>query len=189
MLRSSSPAFSLIEVLVAMCLVSALALGVAPLFATATSVTALAGDQTSATLLASAKLEQLFSLAWHMEVSLGGASVSVSDTTTDLSGPVPVEGGTGLSPSPADALSRNSSGFVDFLDRDGRWLSADTSAPPGAYFVRRWSIARSTAPGEALALQVLVRTRARDVSRAALDADVELPGDTRLAAVRVRRLR
>lgn len=141
MLRSSSSAFSLIEVLVAICLVSALALGVAPLFATATSVTTLAGDQTSATLLASAKLEQLFSLAWQMEGSPSGALLSVSDTTTDLSGPLPVDGGTGLSPSPADTLGRNTSGFVDFLDRDGRWLSAAPSAPPGAYFVRRWSIA------------------------------------------------
>lgn len=186
MMPSSSPAFSLIEVLIAICLVSALALGVAPLFAAATSVTLLAGDQTSATLLASAKMEQLFSLAWHIEIT-PGSSLTVSDTSTDLSGPLPATGGSGLSLSPVDALSRNTSGFVDFLDRDGRWLSAETSPPPGAYFVRRWSIAQAKAPGDAIAFHVLVRTVARDLSRVAVDA--ELPGDTRLTAVRVRRLR
>ena len=47
-------------------------------------------------------------------------------------------------------------GYVDFIDRQSRWLGA-TSPPLGTSFIRRWSISRLDAPNDdLLMLQVVV---------------------------------
>jgi prepilin-type N-terminal cleavage/methylation domain-containing protein len=66
-----------------------------------------------------------------------------------------------LSPSPPAALASNVAGFADFLDCAGRVVGAGTSAPPGACFVRRWSVEPLAAsPTACLVLQVLVLSTA-----------------------------
>ena len=47
-----------------------------------------------------------------------------------------------LTPSPAGALDRNTSGYVDYLDAYGRSLGGGESPPAGTVYVRRWSIER-----------------------------------------------
>ena len=62
----------------------------------------------------------------------------------------------GLRPSPSDALDRNTAGYCDFLDAQGRPLGGGGVTPPvAASFVRRWSvIPLAASPANALLLQV-----------------------------------
>src|SRR5262245_33330824 len=76
--------------------------------------------------------------------------------------------GVDLVPSPADALTRDTSGYCDYLDAAGRSLGGGSPAPAQAAFVRRWSIEQSpSSPARALTLQVLVIhvTASRDEAR------------------------
>jgi hypothetical protein len=64
---------------------------------------------------------------------------------------------TSLSPSPGDALVRNTSGYCDFLDATGRSLGGGTTPPTTTAFVRRWSVdPLPTGPDNAVVIQVLV---------------------------------
>ncbi len=82
--RSSfnSRGFSLIEVVVAMGLLTVVSLGVAQLFAASTRVNIIARGQTSTTMLAEQKLEQIRSLTWGFDTN--GEGLPVSDTTSNL---------------------------------------------------------------------------------------------------------
>jgi prepilin-type N-terminal cleavage/methylation domain-containing protein len=153
--------FTLIEVLASVAIVSAAVVSGAQLLtATGSAVTA-ARLQTSAVALAAARMEELRSLAFGSDP----AGTPLIDTSTNLSTDPPATGGPGLAPSPPGALEHNMSGYVDFLDAGGRWLSAGPNAPPRAAFVRRWSVDRP-ADGwpDSLVLQVVVRAIVEDVS-------------------------
>ena len=78
-------------------------------------------------------------------------------------------------------------GWVDYLDRDGRWMGRGAVPPAGALFVRRWNVSPlPSAPGSALALQVLV-TSLHDEQRLGVRTDLRpRTGDVWLVAVRVR---
>ena len=117
--------------------------------------------QTVATHAAAERMEQLRGLSWGM----GDANVPVpaGDLTTDLSVTPPAGGGPGLSPAPG-TLAANVSGYVDFLDRNGRWLASGVIAPPGAVFTRRWSVTQVPGRPNQLLLQVIV-ARAQAGSR------------------------
>jgi len=90
-------------------------------------------------------------------------------------------GETGLAPSPPDALTVNTAGYVDYLDASGRspgvttiWLPG--TAPPGTAYICRWSIAPlPDSPAAAIVVQVLV-TRWPDTA-----------GQTRLLSVKTRK--
>ena len=72
--------------------------------------------------------------------------------------------------SPPDALARDTEGFVDYLDGNGRWIAGGSHRPPEAVFVRRWLVQPlADDPVETLVLQVLVT-----------------PGDVRILALRSR---
>ena len=72
-----------------------------------------------------------------------------------------LRGAHALSLSSPAALASNVAGFVDFLDCAGRVVGASVSAPPGACFVRRWSVEPLAAsPASTLVLQVLVLSAA-----------------------------
>jgi len=90
-----------------------------------------AADETTALFLAVQKIEQLRGLAWTYDWS----ATQVSDFTTRLAVDPPGSDGSGLRPSPSESLQRNVPGFVDFLDRDSRWLGM-TSPPRGTSFIR-----------------------------------------------------
>src|SRR6185436_11223055 len=117
---SNSAGFSLVEVVVAMGILTAVSLGVAQMFALSTNANRVARGTTSTTSLAEQKMEQLRSLTWGFDNS--GLGLPVSDTTSNIAVFPPTQTGTGLNPSPSDALEHNTPGFVDFLDAGGAWV-------------------------------------------------------------------
>jgi Tfp pilus assembly protein PilV len=120
--------FTLLEVLVATALLFVAIAALAGLSIMATRANAAARTTTFTSLLAAQKMEEL------------------------LAG-----NGADLSPSPADALTRNAPGYCDFLDAAGRSLGGGSSPPAQSAFVRRWSLEPlPSSPVHALALQVLV---------------------------------
>ena len=192
--RSAHPpgerGFTLVEVLVAMVIVTCAAIGVAELVTLAVRAAQAARSQTSCTTLAVQKMEQLTALTWSF-VDDEADSLPVSDLATDVSYEPPRGGGRGLSASPAGTLERNTSGYVDFLGADGAWVGTGVTPPAAAVFIRRWSVAPlPAAPDDSLMLQVLV-TSAITERRIAIGAgDVRLPlqGDALLASVITRRI-
>lgn len=146
--------FSIIEVLVSVVLLMVVALGVAQLFALGTSANFRARTQTSTAILASQKMEDLRALAWGFD-ALG---LPFSDTTTDLTTPMPTGGGNGLNPSPPGTLQGDTAGYVDYLDIHGAWV--DPGNQDQAAYVRRWSITPlPTNPNNTLIFQVRVIPR------------------------------
>ena len=123
--NSSSRGFSLVEVLISMGLLTAVSLGVAQLFALSTRANLIAKGQTSTTAMAEQKVEQLRGLTWGFD--LQGQGLPLSDTTTNLAVYPPAHNGSGLNPSPIDALEQNTAGFVDFLDGSGAWVGTGAS--------------------------------------------------------------
>ena len=153
--------FTLVEVLTALGILCAAALSVAQLIAVITRATHVARLQTSTVALSAARMEELRSLEWGYD----SAGNPVSDRSTNLASEPLQSNGTGLAFSPPGALDQNTSGFVDFLDRGGGWLSAGPAPPPGAAYVRRWSIeAPADGASDTLVIQVLTRPIAEDVT-------------------------
>jgi hypothetical protein len=139
-------------------------------------------------MLARGKLEQLRGLAWAVDA----AGAPIADATADIAVvPEQPHGGTGVSPSPAGTLGRNTPGYCDFLDASGRPVAPglDASEPPGgAVYIRRWAVTPlDTSPADTLVLQVLVTTR-RDRGAADVTTRVErLPDEARIVAVKTRK--
>jgi prepilin-type N-terminal cleavage/methylation domain-containing protein len=178
--------FSLIEVLVALALLTTMAVGIVPLLVTATSVIRNARSQSSTALLAAQKLEQLVSLTWGVDKTLPG--VAVSDRSTDLSIEPPGAGGAGLSASPAGTLDCNTPGYVDYLDAAGQWVGTGASVPARAVYIRRWNIQTFPASSDTLVLQVLVTTVAREQSRTTSSGvRARQPEDTVLVSMKTRK--
>jgi prepilin-type N-terminal cleavage/methylation domain-containing protein len=188
--RSGEQGFTLVEVLVAMVIVTCGALGVAELVTVAVRAAQAAKSLTSCTTLAVQKMEQLRALTWSFADG-DVDSPPVSDFATDLSYEPPTRGGRGLSASPAGTLERNIPGYVDFLDAEGRWVGTGATPPAAAMFIRRWSVEPlPAAPDDTLMLHVLV-TRVmvdRGVTTEAGDRRLPLLGDALLASVSTRRV-
>lgn len=159
-----APGFSLIEVLVAITVLTVGVASLAQVFVLATRANTDAGAISLAAVLAAQKMEQLRALAWSTDAL--GAPTTDGGTDTAVV-PEELAGGTGLSPSPADALAANTSGYCDFLDVYGRPLGGGTAAPDRAAYVRRWSIQPLPAnPNNTLVLQVVVsRVAGRTTAR------------------------
>src|SRR6187551_3960209 len=99
---------SLVEVLVAIAILTTIALGVAQLIAMATAATSRARLHTSAVILAAARMDELRSLAWTFApTDRGVPALPRSDRDTDLSRPDRPPGGRGLQSSPAGTLATN----------------------------------------------------------------------------------
>jgi prepilin-type N-terminal cleavage/methylation domain-containing protein len=159
--------FTLVEVLIAIALLVLSAVGVAQLVGMATSSVRAAREHTATVLLAAAKMEQLRGLDWTY-VSVGGIALERSDLTTNVGSHELSGGGVGLSASPADSLSVNTSFYADYLDGQGRWVGSGATPPPTAVFARRWAIQPlASDPARALVLQVLVTTIQQDRRRTA----------------------
>jgi prepilin-type N-terminal cleavage/methylation domain-containing protein len=185
--NSSSRGFSLVEVLVAMGLLTAVSMGVAQLFALSTRANLIAKGATSTTSMAEQKLEQLRGLTWGFD--LAGQGLPLSDTTTNLAVFPPTHDGSGLNPSPTDSLDQNTPGFVDFLDANGAWAGTGSTPPGSAVYIRRWSIQPlPTNPNNTLIIQVLVTPVASEAARvASASARARMPGDALLVTVRTRK--
>jgi prepilin-type N-terminal cleavage/methylation domain-containing protein len=185
--NSNSRGFSLVEVLVAMGLLTAVSLGVAQLFALSTRANLVAKGATSTTAMAEQKLEQLRGLTWGFDMA--GQGLPVSDTTTNLTVTPPTHDGSGLNPSPSDALEQNTAGFVDFLDGGGSWVGTGMTPPSSAVYIRRWSIQPlPTNPNNTLVIQVLVTPVTSEQARVESQfTRTRMAGDALLVTVRTRK--
>jgi type II secretory pathway pseudopilin PulG len=143
--------FSLVEVVFAMFILTAVAIGIAQLFAVSTMANWRAKVQTSSSVLATQKMEQLRALTWAFDTE----GFPVSDVVTRLDTPTPTGGGQGLNPSPAGALAQDTRGYVDYLDLHGAYIG--TAPTTQAAYCRRWSIQPlPTNPNNTLVFQVRV---------------------------------
>jgi prepilin-type N-terminal cleavage/methylation domain-containing protein len=106
----NSRGFSLIEVVIAIGLLTVVSLGVAQLFAASTRSNLVARGNTITTALAQQKMEQIRSLTWGFDEE--GLGLPVTDTNTNLSVWPLAQDGTGLNPSPSDSLEENKAGFL-----------------------------------------------------------------------------
>ena len=185
--NSSSRGFSLVEVMVAMGLLTVVSLGVAQLFALSTRANVIAKGATSTTAMAEQKLEQLRGLTWGFDMA--GQGLPVSDTTTNLTVNPPTHDGSGLNPSPSDSLEQNTAGFVDFLDGGGNWVGTGMTPPPTAVYLRRWSIQPlPTNPNNTLVIQVLVTPVTNEQARVESQyTRTRMAGDALLVTVRTRK--
>ena len=184
----SNRGFSLVEVLIAMGLLTTVSLGVAQLFAASTNANRVARNATSTTSLAEQKMEQLRSLTWGFD--LQGLGLPLTDTTTNLATYPHTPDGGGLNPSPEGTLVRNIEGYVDYLDASGAYLDTGETPPSGTVFIRRWAVLPlPTNPNNTLILQVLVTTVANENSRTNADPDtrIRMPGDAMLISVKTRK--
>ncbi len=155
--------FTLLEVLIATTLLFVGVAALAGLSMMATRANTAARTTTFASLLAAQKMEELRSLTWGYD--------ALGQPRSDLT------------PSPADALSHNTSGYCDFLDAAGRSLGGGSSPPAQAAFVRRWSIEPLPSnPANTLVLHVLVMRVRSDQSGVAH----ALPDEASLVTVRTR---
>jgi prepilin-type N-terminal cleavage/methylation domain-containing protein len=146
--------FTLLEVMVALLLLTGAFLAVAQLL----MVAARAADQSRTTavaaMLAAQKLEQLRSLSWAYDID---------GTPLD-----------GLETSPSGSLAGDAPGFVDYLDASGTLVGVGPPPPAQAMFARRWSVERDagTAPASVLTLRVAVLHRGPPVAIIGHDARV-----------------
>lgn len=185
--NSNSRGFSLVEVLVAMGLLTVVSLGVAQVLALSTRANLIARGATSTTSMAQQKLEALRSLTWGFD--LQGQGLPLSDTTTNLTVTPPAHNGSGLNPSPSDSLEQNTTGFVDFLDGNGAWVGTGSTPPRTAVYIRRWSIVPlPTNPNNTLVVTVLVTPVASEMARTtSAFSRTRLAGDAMLITVRTRK--
>jgi type II secretory pathway pseudopilin PulG len=154
--------FTLVEVLIAMLLIVTAVTGVMALVGISVKAAYASRTETTATMLAEQKVEQLRGLTWGFDPA--NPSAAWSDTTTDLSRWPPTGGGRGLSPSPLSTLDTNTPGYVDYLDTRGTWVGTGTTPPPNAVYIRRWNVQPLAAhPGDTLLMQVLVTTVKREL--------------------------
>lgn len=186
--NSSERGFSLIEVVFSLSILMAVCLGVAQLFTVATKANLGAKGQTSTSILAAQKMEQLRSLTWGFDDT--GLGLPLTDTTTDLSQDPPTNTGGGLNPSPPGSLQSNTAGFVDYLDQYGNWVGTGGTPTPTAYYVRRWSIEPlPTNPNNTLIFQVMVTTVTTEAgsNRAANQARWRMTNDAWIVSVKTRK--
>jgi type II secretory pathway pseudopilin PulG len=184
--RAGDAGFSLVEVLFAMVVLMVAALGLAQMFAVSTHRNAGARHQTSTTVLAVQKMEQLRALTWGFDTAQAG--MPVSDITTDLAVEPPTANGQGLNPSPANTLDANTPGYVDFLDKRGQWVGTGSTPPANAQYIRRWSIQPlPTNPNNTLILQVLVTPVYREQQQTGTGSRTRQKDDALLTTVKTRK--
>ena len=176
---------SLLEVIVAAGLMAGALAALGQMFAISVANNNSARSGSYATVLAEQKMEQLRGLAWGFD-TLG---LPATDTSTDTAAPVETPaGGTGLSPSPGGTLTRNTAGYVDYVDQFGNILGGGETIPAKAVYIRRWSVEPlPTNSNNALLLQVMVTKRSNRGSADAVGATLRLPDEARLASVRTRK--
>jgi prepilin-type N-terminal cleavage/methylation domain-containing protein len=179
--------FTILEVVVAIGVISLVATGTAQLASLAVDGNLAARDRTFAAILAAQKLEQLRSLRWTYRDD-DGALVRLSDVQTNLAVDPASSTGTGLRPTSVGALESSTPGFVDYLDASGSWVGTGSSPIPGTMFVRRWSITRlPDDPDDTLVLQVRVTALRREYRLEGRSPPGSLPDEAWLITVLTRK--
>ncbi len=183
--RRHQRGFSLIEVAIASGILAGALVTFAHLLALSISTNRAAQTSTYTAILAAQKMEQLRALTWGFD----NTGFSVSDTSSDVSSAVDaVNGGPGLSPSPAGTMTNNGPGWVDYVDRFGNALGTGPGPVPKTVYVRRWAIEPLPRdPDNTLVLHVLVTT---ELNRRSADDDgstQRLAGESRIVTVKTRK--
>jgi prepilin-type N-terminal cleavage/methylation domain-containing protein len=189
---SNDAGFSLLEVLIAMGVMTVGLVSLAQLFALSIGANHSSKTTTFAVLLAQQKMEQLRGLTWGFDP----VGLPVSDVTTNSSAVPQATGcptasgggvGTGLSPSPSGTLGGNLSGWVDYLDINGCLLGGGSTAPARTIYIRRWSVEPlPTNPNNTVILQELV-TRRTDRGAADDGNVMRMPEEARVMSVKTRK--
>jgi hypothetical protein len=172
---------SLLEVIVAIVLVTGALAGFAPLLVQCTWLVAEAGEETQALTLAASRLAQLRSLTFEQDaVTL----IDRTDEVTDLSSDPPGRGGTGLLPRHPSAAWQDAPGYTDLA----RWDGQPARGTRDAAFVRRWAVSALPAPAgvDRRLVQVFARARTPEVREAARRSGARRRGDVWLFAIRSR---
>jgi prepilin-type N-terminal cleavage/methylation domain-containing protein len=175
-----SRGFTLVEVLIAVALLSLAALGAVQLVVVSLQAVTAARTQTLSVALASARLEELRGLTFEFD----GQGLRSSDVQADLSTIPAGAGGPGLSP--GGSVTANIGGYVDHLDHQGGRIGGGPVAPPGAAYVRRWAVATSASHPDVLVLEVAVLPLAAALTGG---AGAGLPGAAYLTTQLARRQR
>jgi hypothetical protein len=183
--RNGAAGFSLLEVVVATCIMAGALVLLGQMLGVSVTNNQTARRITYSTVLAEQKMEQLRALSWGVD-SLG---LPVSDTNTNTA--LPVEsptGGTGLSSSPSGTLTRNTDGWVDYLDRFGNVLGGGSSLRSKTAYIRRWAIEALPAnPDNTLVIHVLVTARYDRGVADAPGSTLLWPDEARLFSVKTRK--
>jgi type II secretory pathway pseudopilin PulG len=152
-LRNNESGFSLVETLVATLVLITGVVGTAHMMVLSTRGNIAAQRTTFSATLAQEKMEQLRGLTWGFDQ----VGLPIQDYSTNTAVDPPLDNGMGLTPSPDNALSANTDGYVDYLDRYGVALGGGAQVPANTVYVRRWSVEPlPTNPNNTLILQVLV---------------------------------
>jgi prepilin-type N-terminal cleavage/methylation domain-containing protein len=189
---SNESGFSLVEVLIAMGVMTVGLVSLAQLFTLSIRANHSSKTTTFAVMIAQQKMEQLRALTWGFDtIGLPVSDMSTNSASVPQAAGCPTAAGggvgTGLSPSPAGTLADNVSGWVDFLDINGCLLGGGSTPPARTIYIRRWSVEPlPTNPNNTIILQVLV-TRRLDRG-AADDGNVtRLPEEARVMSVKTRK--
>lgn len=151
---------TLVEVLIALVLISVVFVGLAQLLIAAMAQVRDARHRSVAAWLAAAKLEQLQALTWSVRF-VEGVPVMLQDEVTDLR--VEPAGVTGRG-------TREVVGEVDYLDARGMCVGGAGRPPPSASYERRWSVVRR---GHGASELLLFEVAVADLSRLRAEADVD----------------
>ena len=181
----SAAGFSLLEVTIAIGIMATALAALGQMFALSVANNMAARTSTYATVLAEQKMEQLRGLTWGYD----GLALPLSDTSTNTA--LPVEsptGGTGLTPSPANTLTSNVGGWVDYIDQFSNIIGGGATVPGKTVYIRRWSVEPLPAnPTNTLVLQVIVtRLLHRDAAGQA-GSTRRLWDEARLVSVKTRK--
>ena len=153
---------ALLEVLVALALLTGVIVSLAGLFGIAARSNREARCATRMSIAAAQKMEQLRGLSW----AFGEGGEDEADLSTDLSTWPESAGGNGLRPSPGGTLTSDVSGYADYLDDQGNWVGNGAAPPGAAVYTRRWSIEPlADSPLDTLVLRVVVVLTAAARSR------------------------
>jgi type II secretory pathway pseudopilin PulG len=183
--NGSDDGFSLLETVIATGIMATalVALGQMVAISVANNMSARTG--TYAAVLAQQKMEQLRGLMWGYDalaLPLGDASTNTALPTESPTG------GTGLTPSPPNALTSNIAGYVDYVDRFGNVIGGGATTPAKTVYIRRWSIEPLPSnPGNALILQVLVSKRVDPGASDRAGSTIRLRDEARLTTVKTRK--
>lgn len=177
--------FSLLEVTFAMCIMTGALMTLGQMIGVSLTNNRAAHRLTYATVLAEQKVEQLRGLSWGFDA----AGLSISDTHTNTAAPVETPtGGTGLLPSPAGTLNRNTEGWVDYVDRFGNVLGGGPSPLPKTAYIRRWSIEPLASDRDnTIVIHVLVTTRVDSGTADAAGSRLGRLDEVRLVSVKTRK--
>ena len=181
----SEAGFSLIEATIATGILATALAALGQMFALSVAINMSARAGTYATVLAEQKMEQLRGLAWGYD----SLALPLSDTSTNTA--LPVEsptGGTGLTPSPANALTDNVAGWVDYIDQVGNTIGGGPTIPGRTMYIRRWSVEPlPTTSSDTLVLQVIVTTLVNRRDAGHVGSTRRLRDEARLLTVRTRK--